>query len=314
MRSRIIDTLFREPRLICRYYSHFQWDRPSTRIIFKADGRFLHGGMFDRLKGAVSVYAASQCIGREFRLSFTHPFDLRDYLEPNEYDWSIDESELIGGWPAATPVFMYGEFAEPVRLVKMRACESHFYYGYDSLEWLNRKFHKEFEFGALYNLLFKPSARLRQYIDKYQEDIGSKYVVAHFRFLNLIGDSTEIKEINPTLAVEQQDSLIERSLAQLKHLKSNMPTHRIMLATDSPRFVSIVQKQMPDVYVVPGEIKHIGTASDTSDISTVKMFLDYYLIAGAEHVYSFVSDGMWKSAFPEYAAKIGQKPFERIFY
>ena len=71
---------------------------------------------------------------------------------------------------------------------------------------------------------------------------------------------------------------------------------------------------MPDVYVVPGEIKHIGTSEDNSEASTIKMFLDYYLIAEAEKVYNFVSDGMWKSAFPEYAAKIGQKPFERIFY
>ena len=42
------------------------------------------------------------------------------------------------------------------------------------------------------------------------------------------------------------------------------------------------------------------------------MFLDYYLIAEAGKVYNFVSDGMWKSAFPEYAAKIGCVEFKRI--
>lgn len=289
-------------------------------MVFKADGRFSHGGMFDRLKGAISVYAASQCIGREFKISFTHPFDLRDYLEPNGYDWMVDEGDLTKGWPAARPIFMYGEFTNPVRLVKKRSCESHFYYGYNSLDWLNERYNKDFEFGALYKQLFKPTARLQKYIDMYKAEIGSKYIVAHFRFMNLIGDSTEFKEINPTLPEDKQDELIKKSLDQLKSLRKDTPPcgggggGRIMLCTDSARFVSIVKEQMPDVYVVPGEIKHIGTSEDNSEASTIKMFLDYYLIAEAEKVYNFVSDGMWKSAFPEYAAKIGQKPFERVFY
>lgn len=321
MRKKIFDICIREPKLIARYYIPFCFSKKSNRMVFKADGRFPHGGMFDRLKGAISVYAASQCIDREFKISFTHPFDLRDYLEPNEYNWIIDEGDLAKGWPAARPVFMYGEFADPVRLVKKRSCESHFYYGYNSLDWLNKRYDKNFEFGALYKQLFKPTARLQEYIDMYKAEIGGKYIVAHFRFMNLIGDSTEFMEINPTLPEDKQNELIEKSLEQLRLLRQDTPHKggdggdlRIMLCTDSARFVSIVKEQMPDVYVVPGEIKHIGTAEDNSDASTIKMFLDYYLIAEAEKVYNFVSDGMWKSAFPEYAAKIGQKPFERIFY
>lgn len=321
LKNRLFDIFVRETKLIAKYYLPFCFDRSSNKMVFKADGRFPHGGMFDRLKGAISVYAASQCIGREFKISFTHPFELMDYLEPNGYDWTIDESDLVKGWPAARPVFMYGEFANPVRLVKKRTCESHFYYGYNSLDWLNERYNKDFEFGALYKQLFKPTARLQKYIDMYKAEIGCKYIVAHFRFMNLIGDSTEFKEINPTLPEDKQNELIAKSLAQLKSLRQGTPPCwgdggglRIMLCTDSARFVSIVKEQMTDVYVVPGEIKHIGTAEDNSDASTIKMFLDYYLIAEAEKVYNLVSDGMWKSAFPEYAAKIGQKPFERIFY
>ncbi len=292
-------------------------------MVFKADGRFPHGGMFDRLKGAISVYAAAQCLGRDFKISFTHPFDLRDYLEPNEYDWTIDESDLKKGWPAARPVFMYGEFANPVRLVKRRSCESHFYYGYNSLGWLNERYGMNFEFGALYKLLFKPTARLQKYIDMYKAEIGCKYIVAHFRFMNLIGDATEFKEKNQVLSKGKIEELIEKSLGQLHKIAemwcktsrmNNTEVFRIMLATDSPIFVDIVKKRMPEVYIVPGKVKHIGTAEDNNDDSTIKMFLDYYLISEAEKVYSFVSNGMWKSAFPEYAAKIGMKPFERVFF
>lgn len=317
---KLYDCAVRELLMLFKYYkytsSSFSLKR---RLVFCADGRFPHGGMFDRLKGAISVFAASQCIGREFKISFNHPFELRDYLEPNEYDWTIDKKDLTNSWPAARPIFMYGEFANPVRLVKKRSCECHFYYGYDSLDWLNKRYGKNFEFGSLYKQLFKPTARLQKYIDLYKAEIGSKYIVAHFRFMNLLGDNTEFKEINPSLPEIQQDELINKSLDQLKSLMKSTyhnesEQFRIMLATDSARFVSIVKEQIPDVYVVPGEIKHIGTAEDNSDASTIKMFLDYYLIAEAEKVYNFVSDGMWKSAFPEYAAKIGQKPFERIFY
>lgn len=315
MLKRILDVVWREPKLIAKYYRPFCFEKKSNRMVFKADGRFSHGGMFDRLKGAISVYAASQCIDREFKISFTHPFDLRDYLEPNEYDWTVNETDLLKGWPAARPIFIYGEFAHPARLIKNRSYESHFYYGYNSLDWLNKKYSQNFEFGALYKQLFKPTVRLQKYINMYKTEIGCKYVVAHFRFMNLIGDSTEFKEINPTLPEAEQSVLIEKSLEQLRKLQEEWCQFcRIMLCTDSARFVSIVKAQMPEVYVVPGEIRHIGTAEDNSDASTIKMFLDYYLIAEAEKVYNFVSNGMWKSAFPEYAAKIGQKPFERVFY
>ncbi|MCF0243806.1 MAG: hypothetical protein HUK06_03445 [Bacteroidaceae bacterium] len=317
---RLCDVFVREPRLIYKYYVNQRSTPPSggwgtgPRMVFKADGRFPHGGMFDRLKGAISVYAAAQCIGREFRIAFTHPFDLRDYLVPNEYDWRIDESELKKRWPAARPIFMYGEYGNPVRLVKRRRGESHFYYGYNSLDWLNKRYGRNYEFGELYRQLFRPTEKLQRYIDHYKAEIGGGYIAVHFRFMNLIGDSTEFTDVNPTLPAEEQERLIERSLEQLRILAEKHSGKVIMLATDSARFVSIVKERMPAVYVVPGEIRHIGTAEDNSDASTVKMFLDYYLIAGAEKVYNLVSEGMWKSAFPEYAAKIGGVEFERVFF
>ena len=314
MVKRLFDALVREPRLIARHYLPMDFGSDSGRMVFKADGRFPHGGMFDRLKGAISVFAASQCIGREFRISFTHPFDLRDYLEPNGYDWTIDESELKHGWPAARPVFMYGELANPVRLVKKRRGERHFYYGYNSLEWLNKRFNRNFQFGELYHQLFRPTERLQQYIDHYKAEIGGGYVAVHFRFLNLIGDKNEFAEINPSLPKAEQDELIASSLAQLELIVDKHKGKVVMLASDSPRFVEIAKSQMPELYVVPGEIKHIGTAEDNSDASTVKMFLDYYMIAGAEKVYNLVGGKMWKSAFPEYAAQIGGVPFERVVY
>jgi hypothetical protein len=85
-----------------------------------------------------------------------------------------------------------------------------------------------------------------------------------------------------------------------------------MLASDSMLFINYAKNAMEDIYVIPGVVKHIDTAKQVNDSENLKMFLDYYLISNAEKVYSIVSDEMWPSAFPEYAAKIGNIAFERI--
>ena len=87
---------------------------------------------------------------------------------------------------------------------------------------------------------------------------------------------------------------------------------RIMLASDSMTFINYMQHEVPDIYVVPGTVKHIDTAGNTDDSENIKLFLDYHLIAHASKVYNLVAPGMWPSAFPEYAAKIGGTAFERI--
>jgi hypothetical protein len=85
-----------------------------------------------------------------------------------------------------------------------------------------------------------------------------------------------------------------------------------MLASDSMAFIGYMKREMPGIYVVPGTVKHIDTAGETNDAENIKMFLDYYLISYAQKVYSLVGKCMWPSAFPEYAAKIGDVEFERI--
>ncbi len=70
--------------------------------------------------------------------------------------------------------------------------------------------------------------------------------------------------------------------------------------------------QFPEVYIVPGEVKHIDAMKVFSEDENLKLFSDVYLMADAKKVYSIVGKGLYKSAFPEYSAKIGDRPFERI--
>lgn len=309
--SYLKDVLVREPLMMRRWYSMRCGCAHGGAMVFCADGRMPHGGMFDRLKGAVSVFAASKVLHRDFRICFTSPFVLERYLEPNGYDWRLGKAGRCESVCGARPVVMYGEWSNPWRLLKRRRREAHFYYGYDSLEYINRRCGMQFDWGELYGELFRPTAYLQQYIDECKRDLGDGYVAVHLRFMNLLGDKTEF-DVDPTLPASEQESLMTRALAELRGVMERNCGKRILLATDSATFVERVRREEPEVQFIPGEIKHIGTAAETSDGAVVKMFIDYYMIAGAERVYNIVGPGMWPSAFPEYAAKIGRCPFERV--
>lgn len=46
----------------------------------------------------------------------------------------------------------------------------------------------------------------------------------------------------------------------------------------------------------------------------LKSFLDFFMISESKAVYSVVINEMYKSEFPEYAAKINNIPFKRLIY
>lgn len=309
---RMNDAWVREPRMIMKYY---RGGKPAGGVadccVFMADGRMPHGGMFDRLKGAITVYAIAKSYGLPFRLHFTSPFRLEKYLEPNEYDWRISDEDLVYHYPDSRPIVAYGEIHNPKRLLRRRHGQLHVYYGYNSLDAINARFGIHYDWGTLYRELFRPTARLRPYLDYYRKEIGRDYVVVHTRFLNLLGDKMEFASC-PVLPDGDRLRLMEKVLLQIKGLAKENGGLRLMLASDSTAFINYARKALPDAYVVPGKVRHVGTAATTDDAENIKLFTDYYLIAEARRVYNVVAEGMWPSAFPEYAAKIGNVPFHRI--
>lgn len=312
---RLKDICIREPLLIYKYYRPFRFNNKKTlnhRNVLMVDNRVHHGGMFDCMKGIITIYAISKAQHKDFKIHFVSPFRLEDYLCPNQYDWRLGINSLRYHFPLARPVFAYGEFAHPRRLWKNRKGETHFYYGYNSLDQVNAHFGTHYDWNQLYKELFLPQPHLQELIDSYKREIGNNYIVTHFRFLNLLGDKMEYASMNPTLPKGEQEQLMRKCKDAILDLMNKHPGKRVMLATDSNRFVEYAKQCISDIYTIPGKIKHVGTARTASDAEVTKMFLDYYLIGGAEKVYSLWAPGMWKSAFPQYAAMIGGRPFERI--
>ena len=312
----LIDSCYREPLMKFKLLKEkgFSLYKKSNRqsYIFMADGRISHGGMFDRLKGLITIYAIAKAVGKDFKINWTCPFALSKYLEPVRYNWVINESQMNFGLLSSNNVIAYGEITNPSRLMKERKQETHFYYGFNSLNKVNAHFNTNYKWGELYRELFKPTSYLQYYLEQYQAEIGNTYVAIHTRFMNLLGDKTETN-INPELKSEEQKEILIRSaIDSVRRVSLRHQDMRILIASDSMVFINCIKKEMPNVYIVPGTVKHIDTAGETDDIENIKMFTDYYLISSAKKVYSLWHEGMWKSAFPEYAAKIGDIPFERI--
>ena len=307
------DVVYREPLFIHKYYKWGFKKNAENILVFMADGRVAHGGLFDRLKGLMSVYALAKVQSKRFAINFTNPFKLEDYLQPNTYDWTLATEVLLDTYPAARPLVVYGEIHDVHRLLKERKGQIHYYYGYDILKQINEKYHTDFKWGELYRELFKPSEHLQKYIAMYKDEIGERYYSVHLRFLNLLGDAIETSN-NPCLQEKDKNELINKCFNCLLELKQRHDSEglRLMLASDSMVFLNEVKKRIPEAYIIPGEVKHIDTAGKTNDAQNLKVFVDLYVMSGAEKVYSIVSEGMWPSAFPEYSALISGKPFERI--
>jgi hypothetical protein len=277
-----------------------------------ADGKMPHGGLFDRLKGAISIYALSKLHGKRFGIVFTDPFLLEKYLEPNHYDWRLKNGEVFYSFPHSRPVIAYSELFHPKRLMIARNGQAHFYFGGDILREINIKFGTAFEWAQLFDELFRPTADLEKHVEDVKKEIATDYYCIHFRFLNLLGEKVESRG-SKALSEEKKQVLIASCMNEIKGVVSAQPVGlKVVLFSDSMLFLDIVRKELPDIYIVSGNVKHIDTAQDTSDDESLKLFTDVYLMAGAQKVFSVVGNGLYPSAFPEYSAKIGNRPFERI--
>ena len=219
---RLLDIFYREPHLKRRFLNEKHSKRDTfpeksfnnNHFIFMVDGRVHHGGMFDRLKGAITVYAIAKALGKEFKIDWSYPFQLDRYLEPvkdhNNYicDWRTDEQQMTWQPKNFQVVIAYGEFANPTRLWKNRNKETLFYYGYDSLKEVNAHFGTNYDWGMLYRELFKPTTYLQSYLDTFQREIGSEYIAIHTRWLNLLGDKVEYTDINPELESAESKNIL----------------------------------------------------------------------------------------------------------
>lgn len=309
---RIINAYWlKEYVLLFRYYK-FSLKRTNKKsmLISVIDNKRNTQGLADRLKGIVSVYALSKATNSDFKCIFSYPFNLQEFLMPDKYNWIADKDELSN----QTADIRFKIMRKEPTLKKLMSVfplkrQIYIYSNVNYLDEINNRFEVNFEWGILFNELFRPTPILQQQIDFHQKMFGGeKYVGCVFRFQSLLGDFEEYNY--KQLSSKEQLALIKQNVNALKQL-IQQENCRVLVTSDSSRFIAEIQG-IENVYTLPGKVVHMDCNPSEKTEIYLKSFLDFYMLSQAQKVYSIGTRKMYPTEFPMYAAKVNNIPFERI--
>jgi hypothetical protein len=251
-------------------------------------------------------------MGYDFRIFFDHPFRLENYLIPNLVDWRIAPVDLCYNVEDAEPMFCgsNGTLVEPFfqkLWFKKRFREArkqlHVYTNALLLPRSRR-------YGELFCELFRPTPRLEQALARYSEPLQGGYITVSLRFIGLLDDFAE--RDGKHISKDEQQRLMERCVAQVQKLHDRHPEKKVLLTSDSTRFLNYAARQLPFVHYIPGDVVHIDYQDETSDDINMKLFVDMFLISRADEAFLLQTDKMYNSGFPRRAAQISGIPFHHI--
>ena len=316
-KAKTLNNIFKNGEIIA--LEEYSKDAPiihhdKKRAICIYDGKIKNGGLADRLRGIVSVYEVCKEQNLEFKILFTNPFKLSDFLVPNKINWEITDSDLSYNTNTADICYIDTLTGSNYEAKKQK-------------EWFRREFKKNYiefhvrtnaifsynsDYSTPFNELFKPSQQLQSSIEKQKEILGTGYISTSFRFMNLLGDFNETFELHSKITKEEQSELITKNIEQLQLLHNKYPSKRILVNSDSTTFLEAT-KSLEYVYVIPGNVTHIDGKNSNNEYETYeKTFLDFFMIANAEKIFLLRTEQMYNSGYPFAASKIYNKPFEKI--
>lgn len=68
--------------------------RHTLEVVNMIDGTIKHGGLTDCFRNILSLYSWCKLYDLPFRIHYTYPCRLEEFLLPNQYDWRIKTSEI----------------------------------------------------------------------------------------------------------------------------------------------------------------------------------------------------------------------------
>lgn len=289
-----------------RRYSFCGRKGSGNPIIAMVDGSTFHGGLCDRWKGIVSLYALSKAQGRAFKIHYTYPFRLEHFQEPNTYDWSIADEDVSNNYWHVTMLRLAGDPTLNRVLHLPLDKQIHAYANRDWIEEINQQYNTHFIWGELYKELFTPSPWLQSALQVFVE---KDYVAVAFRMQNLLGDYPEY-QYSPTDKA-RQEVILHSCLEYIKQLHTQEPQRAILVTSDSARMSEVVS-DLPYVFTNHGLAAHVDTIANADECQYGKSFIDFYLLSKAQKVYAVTTREMYHSDFPRYAALLNDHPFERV--
>lgn len=286
-------------------------------VISIHDGKYTTGGLTDRLRGIVSTYMVCKQLDVPFRIHFVSPFNLTDYLLPNDYDWRIATEDVVFDSEVAEHLvidvlddtryqMMKVHELTWKRIKGMRKRQLHFYSN-------NHSCYAFGNYSELFKELFKPSPLLQNAIDEQKKYLGDDYVSVVLRFRSLLADFKDHPE-SDVLQKEEQAELMERCYNKIEEMHETvLQGKKILVASDSIRFLAHV-RNLDYVYVIPGRVIHTDyfAEHDFNNQSYIKSFVDMFTIADSKKVYLLKTGKMFASGFPYAASLLKKKPFKMI--
>lgn len=284
----------------------------SNEVICIYNGNVIAGGLADRLRGIISVYAICKELGKQFKLYFVSPFNLEDYFIPHLYDWHIDLEGISFNQDNVDIVVLDTTDTSKYQQDKQY---SYLYKALQSAKqihaYTNAYFSYNLNYSELFTELFKPSERLQNSLSSLMEDSGHDYISISARFLNLLGDFNETMNVQELSECEQKQ-LLDSVLDQVRLIHMKNPQKKILANSDSVTFLQEAKK-LEYVFVNPGTVTHIDAKQETdSYLQFEKTFLDFLMIANASSIYLLKERRMHKSGYPYAASLLYSKPFEVI--
>lgn len=280
----------------------------GTPIVAVIDGSTFHGGLTDRWKGIISLYALAKATGREFKIHYIYPFDLTEFQISATYNWIMPTNDLSQNIFSTYLLRITGDptIKRLQNLPKNK--QIHVYANRDCIELINQTYGTNFTWSGLFNELFRPSPLLQNKLNSFSQT-REPYIAIAFRMQNLLGDYPEYAY--QATSEKRQQEIIAACVGFIKrvHKEWNMP---ILVTSDSNRMTNIAI-ELPYVWTNSGKAVHVDTVSSAPEEYYLKSFVDFYLLAGAQKVYAAATPEMYNSDFPKYAALTGNIPFERIF-
>ena len=155
-------------------------------FVVTADTTF-NMGLADRLRGVTSVYKVCKELNVPFRLHFKVP-NLIDYLEPNQYDWRIDEADISYDTQKVYPCTLltfHANLNDKLQSFAQRKILGHYIQKpYQQIHVHTNMVASEKEYGTLFKELFKPTPLLQKQINEHLPKLGGAgmYFAMVFRF------------------------------------------------------------------------------------------------------------------------------------
>ena len=302
--------VFRDWNKALRTYSWFGSSKKTQQsVVLLVDGKYAHGGFCDRLKGIISLYHYALANNIPFKIHYTYPFQLNDYLLPNEYDWVLKDGELSSNYRDVKYICLVRD-PSAKRLLRLKTDKQiHCHANRDLVEQLNVAYQTNVDWGTSFNTLFRPTKVLSDLINYHKEQMKGGYISAHFRFINLFGDFKDNRKYR--IPENEKEQLIETNLQAIRDLRQKYPDKFIFVAADSTTFVERATA-IEGVYTLSGKIVHIDYIEGEAFSVYLRVFLDFYLLTESESIFAFGTKEMYRTQFPLYAAKVNNIPFTRV--